>query len=335
MSRFVNPQPQYFSDLGLPLSEGNLFFYITGTNTPLDTYSDPTLSIPNDNPVPLDAGGRPENDIFIQGVYKVVLRDLDGNLIWEKDPVGGDVGSRLAFASWQAAVTYSINNVVTGSDGNYYVSLVNNNLNNDPVSSPASWERVEFIRYWNANVTYAASDIVQDVSGFLWRSLQGSNTGNTPSDSQWWSGVSDIRLYSAAATYGLGQVVRSSTGLLYRSLQAANTGNALVDGAWWSSDLSATWAVITATGTVYPNAEYQVLATVGATDLTLGTFTTGDQFTIRNSLDTTQTVTVLNPSYTIKGPVSSASAGTDVTIAPGQTMVLVAQSASILEVANA
>lgn len=335
MSRFVNPQPQYFSDLGLPLSEGNLYFYITGTSTPLDTYSDPTLSIPNDNPVPLDAAGRPENDIFLQGVYKVILRDLDGNLIWEKDPVGGDVGSRLAFANWQAAVTYSINNVVTGSDGNYYVSLVNNNLNNDPVSSPASWERVEFIRYWNTNVTYAAGDIVQDASGFLWRSLQGTNAGNTPADNQWWSGVSDIRLYNAAATYTQGQVVRSSTGLLYRSLQNANTGNALVDGAFWSSNLAATWAVIGSSSTVYPNAVYQVLATVGAVDLTLATFATGDQFTVKNSVDSTQVVTVLNPSYDIKGNAGTAAAGTDVTIAAGQTMVLVAQSASILEVSNA
>lgn len=335
MTRFVNPQPQYFSDLGLPLSEGLLYFYTTGTSTPLDTFSDPELNTPNANPVTLDAAGRPENDIFLQGVYKVILRDLDGNLIWEKDPVGGDAGSRLAFANWQAAITYSINNVITGSDGNFYVSLVNNNLNNDPVSSPSSWERVEFIRYWNTNVTYQTGNIVQDSSGFLWRSLQASNTANTPADNQWWSGVSDIRLYNAAATYASGQVVRSSTGLLYRSLQNANTGNSLVDGAWWSSDLSATWATITATDTVYPNATYQVLATVGAVDLTLATFAAGDQFTVKNSVDSTQVVTVLNPSYDIKGTSGTAAAGTDVTIAAGQTMVLVAQSASILEVSNA
>ena len=118
-------------------------------------------------------------------------------------------------------------------------------------------------------------------------------------------------------------------------MQSANTGNALVDGAWWSSDLSATWATITATGTVYPNANYQVLATSGAVDLTLATFAAGDQFTVKNSVDSTQVVTVLNPSYDIKGTSGTAVAGTDVTIAAGQTMVLVAQSASILEVSNA
>lgn len=335
MSRFVNPQPQYFSDLGLPLSEGLLYFYLTGTNTLLDTFSDPSLGTPNTNPVLLDAAGRPQTDIFLNGVYRVVLHDLNGNLVWDKDPVGGDAGSRLAFALWQAAISYSIGNVVTGSDGNYYVSLSNANINNDPVSSPASWERVEFLRYWNSNVTYSAGDIVQDAAGKLWRSLQSLNTANAPSDNQWWSGVGDIRQYSASVTYAAGQVVQSSTGLLYRSLQNANTGNALVDGAWWSSDLSAGWSVITASATIYPNAVYQVIATGGAVDLTLATYATGDQFTVRNSVDSTQTVTVLNPSSSIKGPVSTAPAGTDVTISRGQTMVLVSQSASILEVSNA
>lgn len=202
MTRFVNPQPQFFTDLGLPLSEGNLYFYLTETNTPFNTYSDPDLTTANQNPVPLDAGGSPEFDIWLDGVYKVVLKDKDDNLIWEKDPVGGDAGSRLAFGLWTAGITYSIDNVVTGSDGNFYVSLINNNLNNDPTSSPSSWEKVAFIRFWNTNVTYALGDIVQSSAGLMYRSLQDSNTGNAVTDAAWWSPAVEVLLQSVQKTNG-------------------------------------------------------------------------------------------------------------------------------------
>jgi len=88
-NRFINPNPQYLDATPNVYSGGNLFFYVTGTSTPTDTYSDSTLTTPNANPVPLDSAGRPATEIFLDPAvtYKVVLEDEDANIIWTRDPV--------------------------------------------------------------------------------------------------------------------------------------------------------------------------------------------------------------------------------------------------------
>lgn len=195
MGRFINPVPQFLTSLGKPLSAGLLYFYETETMTPLDTYSDPELTTVNPNPIALDAAGRASVDIFLDGVYKVILKDSSGVTQWEEDPVTDAAGaSREAFSTWRPTVAYNFGNITVGSDNNYYVSLQNNNYNHDPLSSPDWWERVEFLRYYNANVTYLIGEIVQDTTGSLWRSKQNANTGNTPSlNSAWWEQAVDSR----------------------------------------------------------------------------------------------------------------------------------------------
>jgi hypothetical protein len=86
-SRFVMPH-QYAPDVtGAPLPGAKLYFYASGTATPLDTFSEPTLSIPNTNPVVAnDAGIFP--DIFLQSLqYKVMLTDTNDVEINTADPV--------------------------------------------------------------------------------------------------------------------------------------------------------------------------------------------------------------------------------------------------------
>lgn len=85
---FVNPFPQFFNSTPSVYASGNLYFYASGTSTPLDTYSDEDLSTENANPVPLNSAGRPATQIFLQDAdYKVVLKDSSGNTIWTADPV--------------------------------------------------------------------------------------------------------------------------------------------------------------------------------------------------------------------------------------------------------
>ena len=43
--------------LGAPISGAKLNFYITATSTPLNTYSDEPLAVPNANPVVSDSAG--------------------------------------------------------------------------------------------------------------------------------------------------------------------------------------------------------------------------------------------------------------------------------------
>lgn len=87
-NRFFNPAPQFASATDV-YSGGFLYFYITGTSTPTNTYSNSTLVTPNANPITLDSAGRSPTDIFLDPntTYKVVLKDSAGVTIWTKDPV--------------------------------------------------------------------------------------------------------------------------------------------------------------------------------------------------------------------------------------------------------
>lgn len=86
-NRFFSPDQQFLSNSGVPYAGGKLFFYATGTSTPLNTYSDQALSIANTNPVVLDSNGQ-AGSIFLQNLaYKVVLEDVNNNQIWTMDPV--------------------------------------------------------------------------------------------------------------------------------------------------------------------------------------------------------------------------------------------------------
>lgn len=86
--RFVLPYQTVIDATGVPIPGAQLFFYQSGTNTPLNTYSDPLLTTPNSNPVPANGAGVFPN-IFLNGNYKVVLTDsaIPPNQIWTADPV--------------------------------------------------------------------------------------------------------------------------------------------------------------------------------------------------------------------------------------------------------
>lgn len=86
--RFINPFPQFTDSTPDVYSGGKLWFYATGTSTPLNTYTTKALSIANSNPIVLNSAGRPAVDIFLQDLeYKVVLMDASDNIIWTADPV--------------------------------------------------------------------------------------------------------------------------------------------------------------------------------------------------------------------------------------------------------
>lgn len=82
---------QYFDSNGNNLSGGKLFAYASGTSTPLDTYSDQAGTIPNTNPVVLNARG--EATIFWgSSAYKVVLKDASDVEIWTQDNLQASTG---------------------------------------------------------------------------------------------------------------------------------------------------------------------------------------------------------------------------------------------------
>lgn len=190
MARFGTLGTQYFDSAGDPLAFGYITFYESGsTSTKKDTFADVALTIKNTNPLQLFADGR-QPSTFFNGSARAVLFTSDGVQVEVLDPVGGDVQGN-AFSDWNPALQYEKGDLVTGRDGNYYVSCENDNIGNDPVDLGKKWSQVEFLGIYNPDKTYNTNDTVKASDGRLYRSLADGNTGNDPTSSPLsWGGTS-------------------------------------------------------------------------------------------------------------------------------------------------
>ncbi len=240
---------QYLDNAGDPLAEGKLYFYESGTTTPKTTYSDINNSIPNTNPVLLSAAGRQPN-IFFNGVAKVILTDSNEVQLIVRDPVGDtatDFGD-----GWVATKIYNAVDVVLGSDGVYYRSLVNGNQGNNPVTSSGLWTLLYSVE-WSQGITYQVGAMVT-YGGEQYQSLQSSNLNQNPStEPTYWVLLSFAWL--ATATYAEDQNAVGTDGVLYTSLQASNTGNdPATSPTYWVGTSAAAAASATAAATSATNA---------------------------------------------------------------------------------
>lgn len=109
---------QVSDDNGIPLPLATLTFYVTGTTTPLDTFSDAALTSANLNPLPANAAGR-FGDIYLSDTtYKVVLKNAAGVTVWTEDPVCKEIqrirASALPTVNWPGFQVYDT------ADGNLY-----------------------------------------------------------------------------------------------------------------------------------------------------------------------------------------------------------------------
>jgi len=191
MTMYTTPVEQILDGNGDPIVGAKKFLLRVGTTTKKTIYSDAALTVSRANPVLSDADGRfPQ--FFLNGLYDEEQQDdsgtatgYDGATLWGPLPVGEvDEG---ALTLWATDNTYDIPEIVLGSDDEYYRSLTDSNTGNDPVSSPGSWEQLQFGRVWNTNVTYAKGETVYGDDGFLYISTQGTNLAKSPPlNSDWW-----------------------------------------------------------------------------------------------------------------------------------------------------
>ena len=91
-SRFVLPYATVADVNGVPITGAQLAFYVTGTSTPANTYQDQGLTTPNTNPVVSGTNGFAVGtfgNIFLDPtvIYKAVLEDSLGNVLWTADPL--------------------------------------------------------------------------------------------------------------------------------------------------------------------------------------------------------------------------------------------------------
>ncbi len=87
MTAYVLPniKQQYFDLKGNPLVGGKVYTYAAGTNDFKATYTDATQTVPNPNPVILDARG--EAAIYWNGTYGVRIEDANGALVGTADNI--------------------------------------------------------------------------------------------------------------------------------------------------------------------------------------------------------------------------------------------------------
>jgi hypothetical protein len=75
------PRIQFIDADGHPYVGGTVETLIPGTSTPKDTWLDPDKAAVNTNPVVLDAAGRAI--ILGSADYRLIVRDVDGNLVYD------------------------------------------------------------------------------------------------------------------------------------------------------------------------------------------------------------------------------------------------------------
>lgn len=115
MSLQPNPVFTALSPNGTPLVGGLLGTFIAGTTTPQATFTDNSLTIPNTNPVVLNAAGQAVVALNPLLAYKFVLTDAAGNPQWSIDNIQNTANLSFAF-------TGSVNsspNVLFARSSNY------------------------------------------------------------------------------------------------------------------------------------------------------------------------------------------------------------------------
>jgi len=92
-SLLPNAKQQYLDALGNPVAAGTVDYYIPGGNVRKNTWVNSASTVLSTNPVVLDAAGYPQptGQTFGSGSYRQVVKDADGNTIW--DAVTASTGS--------------------------------------------------------------------------------------------------------------------------------------------------------------------------------------------------------------------------------------------------
>ena len=100
--------PKFYAwdnDTGKPLAFGKVYTYQAGTNTPKATFTSETGATENANPVILNGAGYA--DIYLDGSYKVVVKDADDVKVWTADPVTDPSGLQREWINERTATQVS------------------------------------------------------------------------------------------------------------------------------------------------------------------------------------------------------------------------------------
>ena len=98
MTNIATPMPQlrakFTSKLGIPLSGCKVYTYEPNSNILKKTWLDIDKTVENTNPILLDAAG--EADIYLDGLYRIVVKDRFGFVVYDVEKTG-------THAEWDAS----------------------------------------------------------------------------------------------------------------------------------------------------------------------------------------------------------------------------------------
>lgn len=89
-----NAKQTFVDQNGRPLTSGTVTFYVPSTTTLKNTWQDADQGVLNANPVVLDAAGRAI--IYGDGEYRQVVKDRNGNTIWDQVTASTGTGGSAA-----------------------------------------------------------------------------------------------------------------------------------------------------------------------------------------------------------------------------------------------
>lgn len=111
----IGPKFYAWDRNGKPLAFGKLYTYQARTNTPKPTYQSEDQVVENANPVILSGEGYA--NVYLDGSYKMVLKDKDENEIWSSDPVSSAQAEEwvnCVSASYLSPTSFKLSGNLTG-----------------------------------------------------------------------------------------------------------------------------------------------------------------------------------------------------------------------------
>lgn len=186
MSNIALPMPQirakFTNKLGIPLSGCKVYTYEPNSDIPKTTWIDTDKTVENTNPILLDAAG--EADIFLDGLYRVVVKDRFGFVVYDVEKTGtrtewdasfvvdasGETQQQVNYnggAKWHSRVGgYQENERVVLANGDIVKSTIDGNTNNPNVDM-TGWQKGESYNTLNPRNFGVVGDGVTDDSDAL------------------------------------------------------------------------------------------------------------------------------------------------------------------------
>lgn len=288
------PKLRFTSGSGAPLAGGTLTVYAAGTTTPENTWQDRALTIPNQNPIPLDGFGACVVWLDSTKTYKIVLKDSSGALQWTQDNISGggiDTSVELAAPAIQAATDAALASASAAAGSAATAAhIYSGTYASDPTTRPGGSAIQTGDEYFNSTsnlskrfngTTWVASDInTANLAASSGSTLVGhiaSGSGAVAVTLQ-----AKLREFISVAGFGaVGDGVTDDTAAIQNAITAAGTGGTVL--------FKGTHAI---SGTLQPLANQTWEGIGGACDLyfTATSANPGVEFTVTGSFATVRNI---------------------------------------------